>query len=137
MLMPKKTKYRKSFKGRRNGKGVATRRNNIDFGSYGMKAMTEGWITSRQIEATRRVITKYVQKGGKVWIRIFPDKPVSQKGGEIGMGGGKGAVDHYVSIVKPGMILFEIEGIDRDKAREAIESAGYKMPIKIRFVSKY
>ncbi|MFH0856558.1 MAG: 50S ribosomal protein L16 [bacterium] len=136
MLSPKKTKFRKSFKGRRSGKGIAARRNNIDFGSFAMKAMTEGWVTSRQIEATRRVITKYVQKGGKVWIRVFPDKPVSQKGGEIGMGGGKGAVDHYVAIVKPGMILFEMEGLDKEKAKNAIEAAGHKMAIKTKFISK-
>ncbi len=135
MLAPKKTKYRKSFKGRRSGKGSVARRNNIDFASFGMKAMTEGWVTSRQIEATRRVIAKYVQKGGKIWIRIFPDKPVTQKGGEIGMGGGKGAVDHYVAIVKPGMILFEMEGIEKEKAREAMEAAGHKMAIKTKFIS--
>lgn len=136
MLSPKKTKHRKSFKGRRSGKGVASQKTNIDFGSYGMKALSEGWVTSRQIEATRRVITKFIQKGGKIWIRIFPDKPVTQKGGEIGMGGGKGSVDHYVSVVKPGMILFEMEGVEKDKAKSAIEMAGYKLPIKIKFVSK-
>lgn len=136
MLAPKKTKYRKSFKGRRNGKGVATKRININFGSFGMKAVSEGWITARQIEATRRVLTKSIQKGGKIWIRIFPDKPVTQKGGEIGMGGGKGAVDHYVAIVKPGMILFELEGVDKANAKIAVESAGHKLPIKTKYIEK-
>ncbi len=136
MLGPKKTKYRKSFKGRRSGKGVATKRISLNFGSYGMKAMTEGWINSRQIEATRRVIAKYTQKGGKIWIRIFPDKPVTKKGGEIGMGGGKGAFDHYVAIVKPGMLLFEMEGLDKDTAKKAIELSAHKLPIKIKFISK-
>lgn len=136
MLGPKKTKYRKSFKGRRSGKGVATKRINLNFGSYGMKAITEGWINSRQIEAARRVIAKYTQKGGKTLIRIFPDKPVSKKGGEIGMGGGKGAFDHYVAIVKPGMILFEIEGLEKDVAKKAVELAAHKLPIKIKFIAK-
>ncbi|MFH1030890.1 MAG: 50S ribosomal protein L16 [bacterium] len=136
MLAPKKTKHRKSFKGRRSGKGVATKRIDINFGSVAMKAMSEGWVTSRQIEAARRVITKSIQKGGKIWIRIFPDKPVTKKGGEIGMGGGKGSVDHYVAIVKPGMIIFELEGVAHDKAKEAIKAAGHKLPIKIKFWEK-
>jgi len=136
MLMPKKTKYRKSFKGRRSGKAIATKKIKIDFGSFGMKAATEGWINSRQIEATRRVIIKQIQKGGKLWIRIFPHKPVTKKGGEIGMGGGKGAVDHYVAVVKPGTILFELEGMDEDKAKKAFDLASYKLPIKVKFVSK-
>jgi len=136
MLTPKKTKYRKSFKGRRNGKGVATKNIKLSFGSYGMKALSEAWITSRQIEAARRVITKYVQKGGKLWIRIFPHKPVTKKAAEIPMGGGKGAVDHYVAVVKPGNILFEMEGVEKDIARNAIEKASYKLPIKIKFISK-
>lgn len=136
MLAPKKTKHRKSFKGRRSGKGVATKRIDINFGSVAMKAMSEGWVTSRQIEAARRVITKSIQKGGKIWIRIFPDKPVTKKGGEIGMGGGKGSVDHYVAIVKPGMIIFELEGVAHDKAKEAIKAAGHKLPIKIKFLEK-
>lgn len=136
MLMPSKTKYRKSFKGRRSGKGIATQKVNIDFGSCGMKAMGEGWITARQIEAVRRVITKYVQKGGKLWIRVFPHKPVTKKGGEIGMGGGKGSVDHYVSVVKPGTILFELEGVDHEKAKKAMDLASHKLPIKTKFVVK-
>lgn len=136
MLAPKKTKYRKSFKGRRSGKGVATKGLTISFGSYGMKALTEGWINSRQIESARRVMTKYVQKGGKLWIRIFPDKPVTQKAAEIPMGGGKGSVDHYVAVIKPGNILFEMEGVDKEQAKKAITLASYKLPIKTKFISK-
>ena len=109
MLMPKKTKYRKSHKGKRGGK--ACRLTNINFGSFGLKSMEAHWVTSRQIESARKVITKYTKKGGKIWIRIFPDKPVTKKGGEMPMGKGKGAVDHYVAVVKPGMILFEVEGL--------------------------
>jgi len=135
MLMPKKTKYRKSHKGKRGGK--ASRLANVSFGSFGMKSLEAHWITSRQIEAARKVLTKYLKKGGKMWIRIFPDKPVTQKGGEIPMGKGKGAVDHYVVAVKPGMVLFEIEGISEAEAREAIISAAHKLPIKCRFARKY
>ncbi|MFC1613053.1 50S ribosomal protein L16 [Patescibacteria group bacterium] len=136
MLTPKKTKHRKSFKGRRSGKGVATQNVKLSFGSYGMKALEESWITSRQIESARRVITKYVQKGGKLWIKIFPHKPVTKKAAEIPMGGGKGAVDHYVAVVKPGNILFEMEGVEKNIAKNAIEKASYKLPIKTKFVSK-
>ena len=110
MLMPKKTKYRKDHKRRRGG--VATRLVDVNFGSYGLKAMTAHWINSRQIEAARRVMTRYIKKTGKLWIRIFPDKPVTAHGGEMPMGKGKGAVDHYVCVVKPGTVMFEIEGID-------------------------
>lgn len=135
MLMPKKTKYRKSHKGKRGGK--ATRLANVSFGSFGMKSLEAHWITSRQIEAARKVLTKYLKKGGKMWIRVFPDKPVTQKGGEIPMGKGKGAVDHYVVVVKPGMVLFEVEGIGEAEAKEAIISAAHKLPIKCRFAKKY
>jgi len=135
MLMPKKTKYRKSHKGKRGGK--ATRLANVSFGSFGMKSLEAHWITSRQIEAARKVLTKYLKKGGKMWIRVFPDKPVTQKGGEIPMGKGKGAVDHYVVVAKPGMVLFEIEGISEAEAKEAITSAAHKLPIKCRFAKKY
>ncbi|MFH1522306.1 MAG: 50S ribosomal protein L16 [Patescibacteria group bacterium] len=134
MLMPKKTKYRKSHKGRRGGK--ASRLTNISFGSYGLKSLGAHWISSRQIEATRKVITKYTKKGGKIWIRIFPDKPVTKKGGEIPMGKGKGAVDYYVAVVKPGMIMFEVEGIPEEIARKALELAAYKLPIKCKFIIK-
>jgi large subunit ribosomal protein L16 len=135
MLMPKKTKYRKSHKGKRGGK--ATRLASVSFGSFGMKSLEARWITSRQIEAARKVLTKYLKKGGKMWIRVFPDKPVTEKGGEIPMGKGKGAVDHYVVVVKPGMVLFEIEGISEAEAKEAIISAAHKLPIKCRFAKKY
>ncbi len=134
MLMPKKTKYRKSHKGKRGGK--ATRLVNVSFGSFGLKSLENCWVTSRQIEAARRVMTRYTRKGGKIWIRIFPDKPVTQKGGEIPMGKGKGAVDHYVAVVKPGMVMFEMEGIPEDKAKEAMELAAYKLPVKCKFVVK-
>ncbi len=134
MLMPKKTKHRKSHKGKRGGK--ATRLTEVNFGSFGLKAVEAHWITARQIEAARRVITKYTKKGGNMWIRIFPDKPVTQKGGEIPMGKGKGAVDHYVVVVKPGAIMFEVEGIDEKMAKEALILAAHKLPIKCKFVKK-
>ena len=134
MLMPKKTKYRKSHKAKRGG--VATRGTTISFGSYGLKATTACWVTARQIEAARRVITRYVQRTGKLWIRIFPDRPVTVKGGEIPMGKGKGALDHYIVPVKPGVIMFEIEGIDEKRAREAMNLAAYKLPVKCQFVGR-
>lgn len=133
--MPKKTKYRKSQKGKRGGK--ATRLIDISFGEYGLKTLEPHWITSRQIEAARRVMTKYTKRGGKVWIRIFPDKPVTKKGGEIPMGKGKGAVDRYVAVVKPGMIMFEMGGgVSREKAVEAMRLAAYKLPVKCQVVVK-
>lgn len=134
MLMPKKTKYRKEHKRYHSGK--ASSMLNVSFGNYGIKALEGSWVTSRQIEATRRVITKYTKKGGKIWIRIFPDKPVTQKGGEIPMGKGKGAVDHYVAIVKPGMVLFEIAGLNEEDAKNVLKLAAYKLPVKCKFVSK-
>ena len=134
MLAPKKTKYRKDHKRKRGGK--ATRLTNINFGSFGLKALEAHWVTSRQIESARRVMTRYTKRGGKIWIRIFPDKPVTKKGGEIPMGKGKGAVDHYVAIVKPGMILFEMEGIEQTEAKEAMTLAAYKLPIKCKFITK-
>lgn len=134
MLMPKKTKYRKDHKRRRGGK--ASRLVDVSFGSFGLKAMEAHWVSARQIEAARRVMTKFTAKGGKIWIRIFPDKPVTQKGGEIPMGKGKGAVDYYVAIVKPGMIMFEMDGIGQKEAKEAMTLAAYKLPIKCRFIVK-
>ena len=134
MLMPKKTKYRKSQKSRRGGK--ASRKIKVSFGSFGLKSLEAHWVTSRQIEAARRVMTKYTRKGGKLWIRIFPDKPITKKGGEIPMGKGKGAVDHYVAVVKPGMIMFEMDGIDKDIAKKAMELAAYKLPVKCKFIEK-
>ena len=136
MLIPKKVLHRKWHKGRRRGKGVATRTNFVAFGSYGMKSLSHAWITSRQIESARRVMTRYVRKGGKIWIRIFPDKPVTKKGNEIPMGGGKGAPDHYVVVVKPGTVMFEMGGISEEKAKEAINLAGYKLGVKTKFATK-
>lgn len=134
MLMPKKTKYRKSHKAKRGGK--ASRLLKISFGSFGLKALESHWISSRQIEAARRVMTRYTKKGGKIWIRIFPDVPITKKGGEIPMGKGKGAVDHYIASVKPGMIMFEMEGVSEKMAKEAMDLAAYKLPIKCKFIVK-
>lgn len=134
MLMPKKTKYRKDHKRRRGG--VATRMTKVDFGSYGLKALTAHWISSRQIEAARRVLTRYTKKTGKLWIRIFPDKPVTNHGGEMPMGKGKGAVDYYVAVVKPGTVMFEMEGVDEKTANKAMNLAAHKLPVKCKVVSK-
>ena len=136
MLMPKKVKYRKLQKGRRRMKGIAKRGNLVSFGEYGLKALEPCWITSRQIEAARKTITRFTRKGGKMWIRIFPNKPVTVKGSESPMGGGKGSVDHYVASIKPGVILFEIIGVSEDDAKRAMELASHKLPIKTKFVSK-
>ena len=132
--MPKKTKYRKAHKAKRGGK--ATRLVKISFGSFGLKALEPHWISSRQIEAARRVMTRYTKRGGKIWIRIFPDMPVTKKGGEIPMGKGKGAVDYYIANVKPGMIMFEMEGVSEKIAKEAMDLAAYKLPIKCKFIVK-
>lgn len=134
--MPKKVKHRKSFKGRRRGKGVASRKTDLSFGSFGLKAMGYAWVTSRQIEAVRRSLIRALKKGGKIWIRIFPDKPITTKGNEIPMGGGKGSVDHYIVPIKPGVILFEMDGVPADVAKEAMRLASYKLPVKTTFVSK-
>lgn len=136
MLMPKKVKHRKHHKGRKRGRGVAQRKNSVCFGEFGLKAVSRSWITSRQIESTRRVLVKAIKKGGRVWIRIFPDKPVTAKGPEVPMGKGKGAVDHYVAVVQPGMVLFEIGGVSREIALEAVKLASHKLPIKAKFVEK-
>jgi large subunit ribosomal protein L16 len=136
MLLPKKVQHRKWHKGRRRQKGVATRAHYIAFGDFGLKCESYGWITSRQIEAVRRVLTRYVKRGGKVWVRIFPDKPVTKKGNEVPMGGGKGTPDHYVSVVKPGTVLFEMVGITPVLAKEAMQLAGYKLGVKTRFIEK-
>ena len=132
--MPKKTKYRKDHKRRRGG--IATRMVDVNFGSYGLKAMSAHWVDSRQIEAARRVMTRYIKKTGKLWIRIFPDKPVTAHGGEIPMGKGKGAVDHYVCVVKPGTVMFEMEGLDEKTAVEAMTLAAHKLPVKCKVVTK-
>lgn len=136
MLLPKKTKHRKWHKGRKRFVGVETRGTKLSFGNYGLKAEGRAWIDSRQIEAARRVITRTIQRGGKVWIRIFPDKPVTKKGAEVGMGGGKGSVDKYVAPVKPGRVLFEMDGVTEEKAREALIKAAHKLPLKVKFIKR-
>ena len=136
MLLPKKVAHRKWHKPRHLNRGVATRLTMVDFGSLGLSAMEHGWVTSRQIEAARRVMTRYVRRGGKIWIRIFPDRPVTKKGNELPMGGGKGAPDHYVATVKPGTVLFEMGGLPADKIKEALKESAYKLPVKTSIVSK-
>ena len=134
ILMPKKVKHRKWRK--RSPKGIETRSTELAFGSYGLKSMGTKWITSRQIEAARRAIIRYLRKGGKLWIRIFPDKSVTKKGTEVPMGGGKGSVDHYVFPIRPGRIIFELEGIPEEKAKEAFRKATDKLPIKTKFIKR-
>ena len=134
MLMPKRVKYRKTHRGRRNGK--AYRGSTIAFGEFGLQAMAPAWVTSRQIEAARVAITRTIKRGGKVWIRVFPDKPVTKKPAETRMGKGKGAPEFWVAVVKPGRVLFEIEGITRQLAREAFDLGASKLPIKTRFVER-
>jgi large subunit ribosomal protein L16 len=134
MLMPKRTKYRKMMKGRMGGK--AYRGSDIAFGEFALQAMEPAWISSRQIEAARRSITNYLKRGGKVWIRIFPDKPVTQKPAETRMGSGKGNPEYWVAVVKPGRIMFEIAGVPADRAEEALKRAAIKMPMDCKFVVK-
>ena len=134
MLMPKRMKYRKVHRGRMRGK--AWRGSTIAFGEYALQATEPAWITSRQIESARRAIVRYIRRGGKLWIRIFPDKPVTKRAAETSMGSGKGAVDHYVAVVKPGRILFELAGVPEDTAREAMRLAAHKLPIATQFVSR-
>ncbi|MES2628914.1 MAG: 50S ribosomal protein L16 [Bacteroidota bacterium] len=132
MLQPKRTKFRKMFKGRM--KGVAQRGHDIAFGSFGLKALEGGWITSRQIEASRIAVTRYMKREGKVWIRIFPDKPVTAKPAEVRMGKGKGAPSHWVSVVHPGRIMFECDGVNLETAKEALRLAAQKLPLKCKMV---
>ncbi len=132
MLQPKRVKYRKSHKGHRRGKAQAG--TTIIFGDFGLQALGSAWVTSRQIEAARRAITHYIRRGGQVWIRIFPDKPVTKKPAETRMGGGKGAPDHWVAVVKPGRILFELGGVGEEVAKAAMRLASYKLPIGTKFV---
>jgi large subunit ribosomal protein L16 len=134
MLLPKRVKYRKVMRGRMTGK--ATRGNVVTYGEYGMQAMEPGWIKSNQIEAARIAMTRYTKRGGKVWIKIFPDKPVTAKPAETRMGSGKGSPEYWVSVVKPGRIMFEISGVPEDAAREAIRLAGHKLPLKTKFVKR-
>ncbi|RME70821.1 MAG: 50S ribosomal protein L16 [Chloroflexi bacterium] len=134
MLMPKRVKYRKQMRGRM--KGRASRGTRVAFGEFGLQAVEPCWMTSRQIEAARRAIVRYVRRGGKLWIRVFPEKPVTAKPAETRMGSGKGSVDHWVAVVKPGRIIFEIAGVTEAQAREAMRLASHKLPIKTQFVRR-
>ena len=134
MLQPKKAKYRKQFRGKR--RGLATRGSQIAFGEYGLKAVSRGWISARQIEAARKKITYMTKRSGKYWVRIFPDKPVTGKPVGVKMGSGKGAVDSYVAVVKPGTVLFELAGVTEDVARDAFRKAGHKLSVETVFVEK-
>ncbi len=132
MLQPKRVKYRKTHKGHRRGRAQAG--NRVDFGDFGLQALESAWVSSRQIEAARRAITHYIRRGGNVWVRIFPDKPVTKKPAETRMGGGKGPPDHWVAVVKPGRMLFEMGGVSEAVARGAMRLASHKLPINTRFV---
>nr|ARW63774.1 ribosomal protein L16 [Chondria sp. (in: red algae)] len=134
MLSPKRTKFRKQHRGRM--KGNASKGNQIIFGEYGLQANEPTWLTSRQIEATRRTITRYVKRGGKLWIRVFPDKPVTARPAETRMGSGKGAPEYWVAVIKPGHIIFEIAGVPQKTAEQAMKLASYKLPIKTKFIIK-
>ncbi len=131
-LMPKRTKYRKMQKGRNRGR--ATRGNTITYGEYALQALEAGWITSNQIEAARVAMTRFIKRGGKVWIKIFPDKPITKKPAETRMGSGKGSVEYWVAVVKPDRVLFEMEGVSEETAREALRLAAHKLPIKTKFI---
>jgi len=134
ILAPRRVKHRKWRKGR--SKGRESRGTELSFGSYGLKSLETRWVSAQQIEAARKTILRYLKKGGKLWIRIFPDKPVTKKGTEVPMGGGKGSVDHYVFPIKPGRIIFEVEGIDEKIAIEAFEKAADKLPVKTKFIKR-
>ncbi len=134
MLMPKKMKFRKAFRGKRAG--LSARGATIAFGAYGLKSAGRGWITSRQIESARRAMTRHIKREGQVWIRLFPDKPVTATPAETGMGGGKGAVDRFVCVVKPGRVMFEMAGVPKEVAFEAMRLAAHKLPVKTKIVEK-
>ena len=134
MLMPKRTKYRRVQRGRM--KGAASRGNKVSYGEFGIQALEPGWITGNQIEAARVAMTRYTKRGGQVWIKIFPDKPITEKPAETRMGSGKGSVEYWVAVVKPGRIMFEMDGIDEATAKEAMRLASNKLPIKTKFVTK-
>jgi large subunit ribosomal protein L16 len=136
MLQPAKTKYRKSHRLRGSFKGKATRGTSLAFGSIGLKARTAGELTARQIEAARRAMARHLQRGGKIWIRPFPHKPVTKKGAEVPMGSGKGAIEYYVAMIKPGHMIFEIDGLPEELAREALKLASYKLPFQTKIVTK-
>jgi large subunit ribosomal protein L16 len=134
MLAPKRAKYRKSFRGSRAG--LSLRGSEVNFGEFGMRAMTHGWVSSRQIEAARRTLTHYTKRGGRIWIRIFPHKPITKKPPETRMGGGKGDIADYVAVVRPGLIIFEMGAISREVASEAMRLASAKLPVKTKFIEK-
>lgn len=134
MLQPRKLKHRKPH--RPDVKGQAARKTELAFGSYGLKAVDAGWISDRQIEAARRAMTRFIKRGGKIWIRIFPRHPITAKGAEVGMGGGKGSVDHFVDKVKPGTIMFEMDGVSEEVAKESFRLASHKLPVKTKLLSK-
>ena len=134
MLLPKRVKYRRVHRGRLTG--VASRGNKVTYGEYGLQALEPAWVTSNQIEAARIAMTRYIKRGGQVWIKIFPDKPITEKPAETRMGSGKGSPEYWVAVVKPGRVMFEIGGVSEELAREAMRLAAYKLPIKCKFVSK-
>lgn len=134
MLAPRKLKHRKAFRGKRDG--YSFRGAEVSFGQYGIKALESGWITARQIESARRAMTRYIRRGGQVWIRVFPDKPVTQLPAEVTMGGGKGAPSHFVAVIRPGRMMFEMAGVPVEVAREAMRLAQHKLPIKTKFIEK-
>jgi large subunit ribosomal protein L16 len=134
MLTPKRLKYRKTQRGRMNGK--AYRGSQVSFGTFGLKALEPAWITSRQIESARIAINRYLRRDGKVWIRIFPDKPITKKPAEVRMGSGKGSTEFYAAVVKPGRVMFEIDGVEKERAMEALRLASHKLPIKTKFVTR-
>lgn len=136
MLQPKKQKHRRVHRGRSDTKGIAYRGSTVDFGTFGLKAQSAGEITSRQIEAARRTMTRYVKRGGKIWIKIFPHKPITRKASEVPMGSGKGTPEFFVATIKPGRVLFEMEGIDAETAKEAMRLAAHKLPVKCKFINK-
>jgi large subunit ribosomal protein L16 len=136
MLIPRKMKHRKWHKGRGKRMHAASRKTTLAFGDFGIKAVGESWVTSRQIEAARRVITRVTRKGGRLWIRIFPDHPITKKGNEMPMGKGKGAVDHYITVVRPGTVMFEVGGADPVATREALRLASYKLPVKTKVIER-
>lgn len=135
MLTPRKVKHRKHQQGRVTGQSKAA--NTVDFGQYGLKSLENRWVTARQIEAARRAMTRFVQRSGKIWVRIFPDKPITKKGQEVPMGKGKGAVDHFVAPVRRGRVLFEMDGIPEETAREALRLAAQKLPVKTKFIKRH
>jgi len=134
MLMPKKVKHRKQPRGTMSG--ISFRGHKLSFGKFGLKSLGRSWLTARQIEAARRAMTRYIKRGGEVWIRIFPDKPVTAQPAETGMGGGKGSLDHFVAVVKPGRILFEMDGVPEEVAKEAFRLASHKLPVKTKFIKR-